>query len=169
MQICPNCGRQRPDTDTHCDVCGHILPLAVPELGTRTIKLDNSIYEALEPSRRWGTAYFGQQNRIELRVRDNGAPLVLPVEERIVIGRFHDEPDVPQPDVDLGPFGALDRGVSRTHLAVARERDTVSIADLGSSNGTFLNGMRLIAYERRILRDGDEVRLGRLVLRVAFV
>jgi hypothetical protein len=169
MQICPNCGRQRPDSDTHCDVCGHILPLAVPELGTRTIKLDNEIYEALEPSRRWGTAYFGQQNRIELRSRDHPQSLVLPVEDRLVIGRFHDEPDVPQPDVDLSPFDAMDRGVSRTHLAVAREKDTISIADLGSSNGTFLNGQRLMPHEPRILRDGDELRLGRLVLRVAFV
>lgn len=169
MQICPNCGRKRPDTDTHCDACGHILPLAVPEIGTITVKLDSSVYESLEPSRRWGTAYFGKQNQIELRFRDSGGTLVLPVEDRTVLGRFHDEHEVSQPDVDLSPFGALDRGVSRTHLAVAREKDTISITDLGSSNGTFLNGQRLMPHEPRILRDGDEVRLGRLVIRIAFV
>ncbi len=169
MQICPNCRRERPDSETYCDVCGHILPLAMPELRTRTIKLDSAIYEALEPSRRWGTAYFGQQNRIELRFRDRAPTLLLPIVDRLVIGRFHEEPDVPQPDVDLGPFDALDRGVSRNHVAVAREKDTISIADLGSSNGTFLNGQRLMPHEPRILRDGDEVRMGRLVIRVAFV
>ena len=39
----------------------------------------------------------------------------------------------------------------------------------GSHNGTYLNGQRLIAHQPRVLRDGDDIRLGFLVLRVKFV
>ena len=37
------------------------------------------------------------------------------------------------------------------------------------TNGTFLNGQRLVPNQPRILRDGDEIRLGHLVLYVRFV
>jgi predicted component of type VI protein secretion system len=43
------------------------------------------------------------------------------------------------------------------------------VTDLGSANSTFLNGQRLMPHEPRVLRDNDEVRLGRLVFRVNFV
>ena len=38
----------------------------------------------------------------------------------------------------------------------------------GSANSTYLNGQRLLPSEPRILRDNDELRLGRLVIRVTF-
>jgi len=36
------------------------------------------------------------------------------------------------------------------------------VVDLDSTNGTFLNGMRIMPHQPRILRDGDEIRLGLL-------
>jgi len=44
----------------------------------------------------------------------------------------------------------------------------VQAFDLGSANGSFLNGQRLYPNEKRIVRDSDELRLGRLVMRVRF-
>jgi pSer/pThr/pTyr-binding forkhead associated (FHA) protein len=41
--------------------------------------------------------------------------------------------------------------------------------DNGSSNGTFLNEQKLIANQPRVLRDGDDLRLGFLVLTVHFI
>jgi pSer/pThr/pTyr-binding forkhead associated (FHA) protein len=62
----------------------------------------------------------------------------------------------------------VEQGVSRRHLSITRDHDTVTVTDLGSANHTYLNGQRLIPFEHRILRDNDELRLGRLVIRVAF-
>ena len=42
------------------------------------------------------------------------------------------------------------------------------MVDLGTPNGTYLNGQRLIPNQARVLRDGDDVRLGHLVLQVKF-
>ena len=54
-------------------------------------------------------------------------------------------------------------GVSRRHASVTREGDMVTIADAGSANGTWLNGVRLGSSV--MLRTGDELRIGDVSLR----
>jgi pSer/pThr/pTyr-binding forkhead associated (FHA) protein len=66
------------------------------------------------------------------------------------------------------PFGAIEKGVSRIHATIERSEDTLTITDLGSSNGTYLNGQRLIANQPRVLRDGDEIKFGKLVTHIYF-
>jgi adenylate cyclase len=51
-----------------------------------------------------------------------------------------------------------DREVSRKHSQIDREGGEYVLRDLGSSNGTFLNGKRI--YGPAKLRDGDEVMIG---------
>jgi pSer/pThr/pTyr-binding forkhead associated (FHA) protein len=51
---------------------------------------------------------------------------------------------------------------------IRRGEDTLTLVDLGSTNGTHLNGQRLIPNQPRVLRDGDEVRLGKLVFHIFF-
>ena len=53
-------------------------------------------------------------------------------------------------------------GVSRAHAALERFGDTWCVRDLGSRNGTFVNGERIIG--EHALHSGDEVVLGRLRL-----
>lgn len=48
--------------------------------------------------------------------------------------------------------------VSKRHARVVTENDEYALYDLGSSNGTFVNGKRI---ERTKLEDGCEVRFGR--------
>ena len=52
-----------------------------------------------------------------------------------------------------------DPTVSRLHAVLERFAAGWCVTDLGSSNGTFLNGERIWAQQR--LRHGDEVRVGR--------
>jgi ABC-type multidrug transport system ATPase subunit len=52
--------------------------------------------------------------------------------------------------------------VSRQHARFEREGDAFYVVDLGSSNGTFLNGERIEAREK--LQDGDQIGLGQSVL-----
>jgi FHA domain len=58
-----------------------------------------------------------------------------------------------------------DPSVSRTHLLLEQLGGAWFIEDLGSRNGTYLNGQRIT--RRRVVRPGDEIRLGvaRVVLR----
>jgi hypothetical protein len=54
-----------------------------------------------------------------------------------------------------------DTGVSRKHADVQLEGGTVTVEDLGSTNGTLVNGRRV---GRQDLVDGDVIRIGHSVL-----
>lgn len=82
-----------------------------------------------------------------------GAVRVLPPPEaRLVIGRG-DEAD----------WRILDEDLSREHLEIRRSWDAVSARDLGSKNGTLVDGAVLTTEVE--LRDGALLALGRVVLR----
>jgi diguanylate cyclase (GGDEF)-like protein len=50
-----------------------------------------------------------------------------------------------------------DEGVSREHCAFERDGDKVSVVDVGSTNGTYVNGIKV---DRKELSDGDKVMVG---------
>ena len=54
-----------------------------------------------------------------------------------------------------------DTGVSRKHADVQLSGDTVTVEDLGSTNGTLVNGRRVASQQ---LADGDVLRIGHSVL-----
>jgi hypothetical protein len=168
MQSCPHCGRENADTDAYCYACGHILLSTLRQMTDATTRLEDA-YQRLEPKRRWGTAYFDRESRLKFTFRDTGEAVLASLGKELLIGRAHDQETIPQPDVDLSPYSGMEHGVSRNHLMLTRDHDTIFVTDLGSANSTYLNGQRLMAHEPRILRDNDELRLGRLVMRVNFV
>ncbi len=88
----------------------------------------------------------------QLTVEPGGQPFLLR-NERTVIGR------VSTCDVVL-----QDHLVSRQHAEILRESFGYVVRDIGSSNGTFVNGQRLSTGEARPLRDGDTLRLGACTL-----
>jgi len=72
-------------------------------------------------------------------------------ESEIIIGR--------DPDVDITIPSPV---VSRRHARLSRDGDNYVIEDLGSSNGTFINGKRV--NERQLLKSGDQVKLGQAIV-----
>jgi hypothetical protein len=90
-----------------------------------------------------------------LVIRDGeGAGGEHPLDDEVVVGR---EP---------GPAGLVlaDPGVSRRHVAFRQSAGSITVEDLGSSNGTFVNG-RSISGEVE-LADGDEIEIGGTVISV---
>jgi hypothetical protein len=156
---CPHCGKPNHKKESYCYACGHILMTG--KSATKALPAD------MDPRTRWGTAHFGQNAVLLLTVRGAAEPIeVFPAGE-LVIGRFYDESPV-QPDIDLSPYNAEDLGVSRLHAAIRRTDNTVSIVDLDSVNHTFINGQRLHPHEVRVVRDGDDLRLGKLTIKITF-
>jgi predicted component of type VI protein secretion system len=117
---------------------------------------------------RWGTARLGTERKLLLHIRGHDTPLLVELIESMVLGRY-DTDTGETPDIDLEEYDAQDLGVSRRHAVVLIEDDAVKIMDLGSANATYINGQKLIPRQARILRDGDELRLGRMVIRINFV
>ncbi|MCS7209031.1 MAG: FHA domain-containing protein [Fimbriimonadales bacterium] len=57
-----------------------------------------------------------------------------------------------------------DMGVSRTHAQIVRQGDQTLIEDLGSTNGTYVNGVRISAPTP--IKPGDTLQLGASLFRV---
>ncbi|WP_448542537.1 FHA domain-containing protein [Roseiflexus sp.] len=93
-----------------------------------------------------------------------GAPLPLPAASQAIIGRS-DPVSKFYPDIDLNPYGALDQGVGRRHARIFVQGGQVLIEDLDSINGTLVNGQRVLPFQSRALADGDQITLGRMLLR----
>ena len=53
--------------------------------------------------------------------------------------------------------------ISRSHALMGYQAGRLYVQDLGSTNGVLVNGVR---EDRALLSNGDELRMGRLVLRV---
>lgn len=132
-----------------------------------TRSLTDTDYE--EGESRWGTARFNDKMMLELKLRDSDERFAfrfLDIEE-LIIGR-RDPVSNAKPEIDLEPHGALNKGVSRQHARIIRRDGSLILVDQGSPNGTFLNGQKLVPLQPRILRDGDDIRFGHLVVRVSF-
>ena len=98
-----------------------------------------------------------------LFVSASGTVVPIPPQDEVVIGRITPH-SVPPPDIDLSPYGAASAGVSRRHARLLRRLEGWLLEDLNSTNGTFLNEMRLVPGRPALLRNGDLVRFGNLTV-----
>ncbi|MBN2469807.1 MAG: FHA domain-containing protein [Anaerolineae bacterium] len=161
MIYCPACGRANRKQDVYCFACGEVLVTST--ISTR------SLDPGTEDLRHVSKTYFGRSSALLLHVRNHDRPILVRIQDKneILIGRSSQKTGT-IPDVDLSPYSASEAGVSRQHARLKFQDNTITITDLGSVNHTYINGQRLHAHEVRVLRDGDEIRLGRLSVRVAF-
>jgi pSer/pThr/pTyr-binding forkhead associated (FHA) protein len=107
-----------------------------------------------------------QRETMLIIIPPSGRQLTLPAEGEAVIGRLDATRGV-FPNIDLTPEGGLEGGVSRRHARIHKQKTQYFIEDLGSANGTFLNGQRLTPYLPHPLHDNDELQLGRVRIQVS--
>ena len=79
---------------------------------------------------------------------------ILIDEDNMAIGR----------DLEVAQIVFGDSSVSRLHARIRKRNGRYWLYDEGSASGTFLNHDRL-GLSPKQLKDGDEIRLGRLLLR----
>src|ERR1051326_8211124 len=93
------------------------------------------------------------QSRFRLTIRQGPAPgkVFELAKDTLTIGR-----DV-SADVTIN-----DAEVSRTHTKLTAQADGYLVEDLGSTNGTFINGQRVTGS--KLLRPGDTLGLGETVV-----
>lgn len=167
MITCSNCNHLNREGMLFCENCGYsITDAAVGSATVPTRRIDNDPDDSIAKAT-WGSARFAANSSIIVHIRDAKEPMVLHPNRRTIFGRA-DANNTVKPDVDLTPYGAVDMGVSRQHAAIEISEETVMLLDVGSANGTFLNGQRLLPNQQRVLRDGDEVRFGKLVAHIYF-
>jgi pSer/pThr/pTyr-binding forkhead associated (FHA) protein len=93
--------------------------------------------------------------------RLNATYLVL--EGRNYVGRAADRPV----DIDLDGQEPVERvWTSRQHAVVTWDRGTLSVEDLNSLNGTFVNRARIHPGQRVNLQSGDVIQIGTVQMKV---
>jgi serine/threonine-protein kinase len=70
-------------------------------------------------------------------------------------------------DLDLTALD-VNKVVSRRHAIIEHRMDVFTVADLGSTNGTFLNGKKLAAHVPAPIKAGDVVELGQNGVKLTF-
>jgi CheY-like chemotaxis protein len=149
-------------------------PLNMKELvrvGAALIYKHESENPALHTKKLAGTASLDfiaaapRSDTIVIFVNGQREPIGTVVEREVTLGRGSAGAQA-RAYLDLGTYGAFDKGVSRMHARIKRAGQGFQIEDLGSANGTFINGHSLAGDESVPLKNGDEIRLGELRMHI---
>lgn len=164
---CPNCGAIYRTEVMACNKCGALL--FDPKTSTIHIRINpDMIRLKRKPTPETGPLPGGGEGLlVQLQIRGLSERLFFEEGTSIVLGRI----DVTSPDMsrfDLTRFGGHERGVSREHCVLDMAAGRLQVTDLGSVNGTFINGTRLTANAPQILKNGDELTLGSLSMTVRY-
>jgi hypothetical protein len=165
MVKCPFCGTTHVANTLFCSECGTYLleddrrgtdPLATEEIGWVGEEDDTQTEAELRST---------GPLAIRLRIGEGAREVEASLSKAIHLGRLDPASDV-FPEIDLTNDNGLERGVSRRHARILKREGDVVVEDLGSINGTFINGRRLAPYLPEVLHDGDQLQLGKLLVEV---
>src|SRR5579859_6184842 len=115
MPACPNCGYENAAEARICAQCAH--PLGRAEPGPDKKRATPEYLPVTEPGGRLSRQpdkdlSFLDADAVALYIEGDEAPLVLHFSDQVILGRYTPDAVVP-PDVDLTPYAALEKGVSR--------------------------------------------------------
>lgn len=165
---CPHCQKQNRPGLLLCEHCGHQL-LTLSDFSRYQTRFFEG--EQTSPSpldfQRVGTGYLHSSSFVTLEMLDTNNKVSLKTKGHILLGRA-DKDSQWQPTVDLTPYGATEKGVSRVHADLYFESDQVFVLELGSANGTRLNGIPLQIGGAHQIHNGDLLEMGRLQMKVYF-
>lgn len=103
--------------------------------------------------------------KVAIYLQETNEILPLIDREEVTLGRaIEGQPIIP--DIDLSPYNGYEKGVSRLHASVKIVGKLVSITDLGSANGTWVNGSKLQPNQPQPIAHGDMLTLGKLQTQV---
>jgi hypothetical protein len=162
MIDCRTCQHGNITGAVFCAECGEplggddvLIPAITDEHVTQELRKKAPRPEPAAPVYSWLSLHF------------MGSGKIVPLASRneFILGRLTEDSPI-LPDVDLTPYQASAAGVSRLHAMLKREANKAMVMDLGSSNGTYINGQRIRPDVDVPLRHQDVIALGALQIQI---
>lgn len=176
--VCATCGHPNVAGSAFCESCGSQLsqapvapptPVAPPPAPVPSYQpppppapapTPAPVYQPPAPAPAPAIDYITGR----LVIQASNASLPIPQgKQTILIGR-EDPVSGIFPEIDLDPYGAQEEGVGRRHAQLVLQGGQVYLEDLDSVNGTFLNRQKISPRQPQPLKNGDELRFGKMVL-----
>lgn len=162
-KTCPKCGTVNEiSADQPCTKCGHELEYIQ----------DATLFDTMrvELQKKVQAYVAGMRSQVELETGEIALNFVetehvvkLTYSRPVIFGRGQKYSPNDDEFVDLTPYGAYSLGLSREHARILYIEHGFMIEDLGSSNGTLLNGELLTPKRYYPLHNGDQVSLAKLL------
>ncbi len=174
MIVCPHCHHEEITGALFCSECGARL-VSMDRFTTQSIRnmgQADAPYTPTaptvvvpEPVTRAEADKACETCVVFLHMVDNGQILELSGRSEFTLGRVSEGQPI-LPDIDLSPYEAYAQGVSRLHSAIKINQQRVTVTDLGSSNGTRVNGQKIVPHVDYPVNHGDVIALGKLKIQV---
>jgi hypothetical protein len=147
MKKCIRCGEENLDDAKFCDICGAPFEAAPVKKPTINVKANKGVLVAIE----------------------SGKVFELQPDVEMLVGRGEPDGKGITPQIRLEDEAAITDGVSRVHAKIICIENEYYILDLNSTNSTYLNKRKLAPQDQNKLSDGDEIQLGRYLMRIRFL
>ena len=164
---CPHCGYSDFPGAIFCSECGSEM-LYDDGVSTRSLvdslaDLEGIIDDVHNVS--LNTSTEENKDSVSLHLSDSDQVIRLKGKTEFTLGRDTGGGLV-NLDIDLNKYQALANGVSRMHATIKIVEKKIYIVDLGSANGTRVNGKKLSSEGGHQLQNGDFVALGKLKMQI---
>jgi FHA domain-containing protein len=156
-------GHENPEGSAFCDECGERLDASTaPQVAVAPAPAEPAaVPGASAPG---ASAPVSAAPAATLTILADNYTWDLPNKSEILIGREDPLSEI-YPDLDLTEHGGEEGGVSRAHARIYYDGSQFSIEDQNSTNSTFVNRQKLSAKTPAPIKDGDEIRLGKVAMR----
>ncbi|HEX7395384.1 MAG TPA: FHA domain-containing protein [Anaerolineaceae bacterium] len=163
-KFCPACKLRNDVSATTCIYCG--VPFEIVTTGS-----SNTTTKMTVGYSRPTVENDGLPDQYVREIPDKGLaiyrinfiyPFDVRLESDFIIGRKTN--GAPEELLDLSPLEGYIMGVSKQHVRIQVVGNGYQITDLGSTNGTWVNEVRLSSNQPAILPNAARVRMGRMEL-----
>jgi pSer/pThr/pTyr-binding forkhead associated (FHA) protein len=163
-KFCPACKKKNDASATTCSYCGVPFEIASGGSATTTTQMPAVLFRPTIEN-------DGVIDQFVREIPDNGVaiyranfmyPFAVRQDSDFIIGRKTE--GGPDGLLDLAPLEGYIMGVSKQHVRIKGTGNGYQITDLGSTNGTWVNDVRLVSNQPAVLPNAARVRMGRMEL-----
>jgi serine/threonine-protein kinase len=167
--VCARCGHQNAPTYRFCVACGSALDGAAPAAVQVKVcpRCKHGNQRTVRFCVRCGHPFVGVRPAVLRVIEPVRAAWEMPVAKSpMLFGRAWAAGGY-RPDFDMS-FYDPEGYISRRHGQIVKAPNGYFLTDLGSSNGTLVNGRELPPHKPRLLRNGDKVTIGEVVFQFLY-